>query len=41
MIGYCYRWLKPMDYVKQDRAFLEKLSDLERYLAGEESRRHA
>ena len=36
MIGYCYRWLKPMDYVKQDRSFVDKLSDIERYLAGEE-----
>ncbi|MCY3781673.1 MAG: phytanoyl-CoA dioxygenase family protein [Chloroflexi bacterium] len=36
MIGYCYRWLKPMDYVKQDLPFLEKLTDIERYLVGEE-----
>jgi ectoine hydroxylase-related dioxygenase (phytanoyl-CoA dioxygenase family) len=36
MIGYCYRWLKPMDYVKQDAAFVDKLSDIERYLVGEE-----
>lgn len=36
MIGYCYRWLKPMDYVKQDASFVEKLSDIERYLVGEE-----
>ena len=36
MIGYCYRWLKPMDYVKQDAAFVNKLSDIERYLVGEE-----
>ncbi|MDE2819876.1 MAG: phytanoyl-CoA dioxygenase family protein [Chloroflexota bacterium] len=36
MIGYCYRWLKPMDFVKQDRSFLEKLTSLEKYLAGEE-----
>ena len=36
MIGYCYRWLKPMDYVKQDATFVEKLSDIERYLVGEE-----
>lgn len=36
MIGYCYRWLKPMDYVKQDAAFVAKLSDIERYLVGEE-----
>lgn len=36
MIGYAYRWLKPMDYVKQDLSFLEKLSDIEKYLVGEE-----
>jgi len=36
MIGYCYRWLKPMDYVKQDPEFVDKLSDIERYLVGEE-----
>ena len=36
MIGYCYRWLKPMDYVKQDSSFVEKLSDIEKYLVGEE-----
>ena len=36
MIGYACRWLKPMDYVKQDLSFLEKLSDIEKYLVGEE-----
>ena len=36
MIGYCYRWLKPMDYVKQDQPFVDKLSDIEKYLVGEE-----
>lgn len=36
MIGYAYRWLKPMDYVKQEKPFVEKLSDLEQYLVGEE-----
>ncbi len=36
MIGYAYRWLKPMDYIKQDLSFLEKLSDTEKYLVGEE-----
>ena len=36
MIGYCYRWLRPMDFVRQEPSFLEKLSDIERYLAGEE-----
>ena len=36
MIGYCYRWLKPMDYVRQEQSFLEKLSGIEKYLVGEE-----
>ena len=36
MIGYCYRWLKPLDFVQQDQSFLEKLTGLEKYLAGEE-----
>ncbi len=36
MIGYCYRWLKPMDYVKQGASFIDKLNDIERYLVGEE-----
>jgi len=36
MIGYAYRWLKPMDYVKQQREFVEKLTDIEKYLVGEE-----
>lgn len=36
MIGYAYRWLKPMDYVKQQLDFVEKLTDIEKYLVGEE-----
>jgi ectoine hydroxylase-related dioxygenase (phytanoyl-CoA dioxygenase family) len=36
MIGYGYRWLKPMDYVKQDSSFVEKLNDIEKFLVGEE-----
>lgn len=36
MIGYGYRWVVPMDYVKQDAAFVEKLTPLQRYLVGEE-----
>ena len=36
MIGYCYRWLKPMDFVKQEPSFLDKLSEIEKYLVGEE-----
>ena len=35
MIGYCYRWIMPMDFRKQEPAFLEKLDPFERYLAGE------
>ena len=36
MIGYCYRWLRPMDFVKQEGSFLDKLSEIETYLVGEE-----
>ena len=36
MIGYGYRWLKPMDYVKQQLEFVEKLTDIEKYLVGDE-----
>ena len=36
MIGYCYRWLKPMDFVKQELPLLDKLSEIEKYLVGEE-----
>ena len=36
MIGYGYRWVMPMDYVKQDASFVETLSPLQRYLLGEE-----
>lgn len=36
MLGYAYRWLKPMDYIRQEDAFLEKLSNIEGYLVGEE-----
>jgi len=35
MIGYGYRWVMPMDYVKQPGAFVEKLAPLQRYLVGE------
>ncbi|MBX3013095.1 MAG: phytanoyl-CoA dioxygenase family protein [Caldilineaceae bacterium] len=35
MIGYGYRWVMPMDFRKQEAAFVEKLSPLERYLVGE------
>ena len=36
MIGYCYRWLKPMDFVKHQPSLLDKLSQIEKYLVGEE-----
>ena len=35
MIGYGYRWVMPMDFRKQEEAFVEKLNPLERYLVGE------
>ena len=36
MIGYGYRWVVPMDYVRQEQAFIDKLTPLQRYLVGEE-----
>ncbi len=36
MIGYGYRWLKPMDYIKQQPELVEKLTDIEKYLVGDE-----
>ena len=35
MVGYGYRWVVPMDYVKQDQSFIDTLSPLQRYLVGE------
>ncbi|MDA0708932.1 MAG: phytanoyl-CoA dioxygenase family protein [bacterium] len=35
MVGYGYRWVRPMDYVHQPPSFLEKLTPLQRYLVGE------
>ncbi len=35
MIGYGYRWVMPMDFRKQEPAFVENLNPLERYLVGE------
>jgi ectoine hydroxylase-related dioxygenase (phytanoyl-CoA dioxygenase family) len=35
MIGYGYRWVKPMDYIVQEREFVERLTPLQRYLVGE------
>jgi len=36
MIGYGYRWVMPMDFRKQDAAFVERLTPLQRYLVGEQ-----
>ncbi len=35
MVGYGYRWVMPMDYVKQAPAFVQTLSPLQRFLVGE------
>ena len=35
MVGYGYRWVMPMDYVKQDAEFVQMLSPLQRFLVGE------
>lgn len=35
MIGYHYRWLKPMDYLQQPRHVLEKMDTLQKFLVGE------
>ena len=35
MIGYCYDWIRPTDYLRQPRAMVEKLSAMQRYLVGE------
>jgi ectoine hydroxylase len=34
-VGYCYRWLKPLDYFEPDPRLLERASPLERQLLGE------
>lgn len=34
MIGYGYRWVMPMDYVKQSDDFMARLNPLQRYLMG-------
>ena len=36
MIGYGYRWVMPMDFRRQEPAFLEKLTPLARFLVGEQ-----
>ena len=35
MVGYCYQWLRPMDYLVQPRELVEKLDDMQRFLIGE------
>lgn len=35
MVGYGYRWVVPMDYVKQNADFIKTLTPLQRYLVGE------
>jgi ectoine hydroxylase-related dioxygenase (phytanoyl-CoA dioxygenase family) len=35
MVGYGYRWVVPMDYVKQEADFLETLTPFQRFLVGE------
>ncbi len=35
MVGYHYRWLKPMDYLQQPPEVLEKMDMLQRFLVGE------
>lgn len=35
MIGYGYRWIKPMDYRVQDGELLAQLTPLQRYMCGE------
>jgi ectoine hydroxylase len=35
MIGYHYRWLKPMDYLQQPPHVLEQMDVLQRFLVGE------
>ena len=36
MIGYCYRWVMPMDFRRQSEEFVARLSPLERFLVGEQ-----
>lgn len=35
MLGYGYRWVVPMDYVTQEKSFLDKLTPIQKYLVGE------
>jgi ectoine hydroxylase len=34
-MGYCYRWVKPLDYVAQSPALIERATPLQRQLLGE------
>lgn len=36
-IGYCFRWVKPIDYITQDESLLAKASPIQRQLLGEVS----
>jgi ectoine hydroxylase-related dioxygenase (phytanoyl-CoA dioxygenase family) len=35
MVGYGYRWVVPMDFVRQSAEFLDKLTPLQKFLVGE------
>ena len=35
MMGYGFRWVMPMDYVRQSREFIATLSPIQRFLVGE------
>jgi ectoine hydroxylase-related dioxygenase (phytanoyl-CoA dioxygenase family) len=34
-MGYCYRWVKPLDYLVQSRELIEKGTPIQRQLLGE------
>ena len=35
MFGYCYSWMRPIDYRQQSLRFVEKLNAMQRFLVGE------
>ena len=35
MFGYCYSWMRPIDYRQQSPEFVEKLNAMQRFLVGE------
>ena len=35
MMGYGYRWVMPMDYLRQSKEFVATLSPIQRFLVGE------